>query len=274
MVKPKNARAECRKRLRESGSQTDDDSLQEEDSSGHCCEASAKLAEVNTKLDRILLSLTELEALKEKVSSLENESKNLKDSIEFAHNDITDLKSTTVYACSNIDRLGNEITSLKEDLDHWKRRSIRLESYSRRENIKIFNIQETADEDTEVVVKKFLSENLKIPSQDVRQIRFERVHRIPTRQTNKPRPIIARFSFFQDKEFVWSFIKNLKGTNTAIANDYPKEIENIHKALYPVLKKAKQEKNTAFFKVDRLIINGQVYKGNETINLPFYGLIM
>ena len=78
----------------------------------------------------------------------------------------------------------------------------------------------------------------------------------------------------QDEEFVWSFIKNLKGSNTAIANDYPKEIENIHKTLYPVLKKAKQEKNTAFFKVVRLIINGQIYKGNETINLPFYGSIM
>ena len=123
MVKPKNARAECRKRLHENGLQTDDDSLQEEDSSGHCCEASAKFAEVNTKLDRILHLLTELEALKEKVSSLENESKNLKDSIKFAHNDIWDLKSTIVYACSNMDRLGIEITSLKEDLDHWKRRS-------------------------------------------------------------------------------------------------------------------------------------------------------
>ena len=69
-------------------------------------------------------------------------------------------------------------------------------------------------------------------------------------------------------------LKNLKGSNIAIANDYPKEIENIHKTLYPVLKKAKQEKNAAFFKVDRLIINGQIYKGNETINLPFYGSIM
>lgn len=126
----------------------------------------------------------------------------------------------------------------------------------------------------EAVVKKFLNENLKIPQTNVDEIRFERVHRLPTRRSNKPRPIIARFSFFQDKEFVWSFIKNLKGSNIAIANDYPKEIENIHKTLYPVLKKAKQEKNAAFFKVDRLIINGQIYKGNETINLPFYGLIM
>ena len=272
MGKPKNAQSECRKRLRESGSQTDEDSLQEEDSSGHCCEA--KFAEVNTKLDKILHSLTELEALKDKVSSLEKESKDLKESTEFAHKEITDLKATIIYACSNVERLENELTSLQEELDHWKRRSIRLESYSRRENIKIFNVQETADENTEAVVKKFLNENLKIPQNDVDEIRFERVHRLPTRQSNKPRPIIVRFSFFQDKEFVWSFIKNLKGSSTAIANDYPKEIENIHKTLYPVLKKAKQEKNTAFFKVDRLIINGQVYRGIETNNLPFYGSIM
>ena len=232
------------------------------------------LAEVNTKLDRILHSLTELEALKDKVSALEKESKDLMDSAKFAHNEITDLKATVIYACSNLERLGNELTSLQEELDYWKRRSIRLESYSRKENIKMFNVQETADENTEAVVKKFLNENLKIPQTNVDEIRFERVHRLPTRRSNKPRPIIARFSFFQDKEFVWSLVKNLKGSNIAIANDYPKEIENIHKTLYPVLKKAKQEKNTAFFKVYRLIINGQIYKGNETINLPFYGSIM
>ena len=73
MGKHKNAQAECQKRPRESGPQNDEDSLQEEVSSGHCCEASSKFAEVNTKLDKILHSFTELEALKEKVSSLEKQ---------------------------------------------------------------------------------------------------------------------------------------------------------------------------------------------------------
>ena len=48
----------------------------------------------------------------------------------------------------------------------------------------------------------------------------------------------------------------LKGTKIGISHDYPKEIEAIHMKLYPVLKKAKQEKQSAFFKVDKLIING------------------
>ena len=69
------------------------------------------------------------------------------------------------------------------------------------------------NENTEAVVKKFLNENLKIPQINVDEICFEGVHRLPTRRSNKPRTIIARFSFFQDKEFVWSFIKNLKGSN-------------------------------------------------------------
>ena len=135
MGKPKNAQSECRKRLCESGSKTDEDSLQEEDSSRHCCEA--KFAEVNTKLEKILHSLTELEALKDKVSLLEKERKDLKDSAEFAHKEITDLKATVIYTCSNMEHLENELTSLEEELDYWKRWAIRLESYSRRENIKV-----------------------------------------------------------------------------------------------------------------------------------------
>ena len=51
-------------------------------------------------------------------------------------------------------------------------------------------------------------------------------------------------------------------------------MDMIHEKLYPVLKKAKKEKQSAFFQVDKLIINGQVYRGVETTNLPYYGKIM
>ena len=71
---------------------------------------------------------------------------------------------------------------------------------------------------------------------------------------------------------MWSFVKNLKGTTIGIANDFPEEIDEIHQKLYPTLKKAKQAKQSAYFNVDKLIINGQVYRGKETENL--YGAIM
>ena len=100
--------------------------------------------------------------------------------------------------------------------------------------------------------------------------------RVSSGTTNsKPRPIIFKLSSFHDKEFIKSFIKNLaKGRNLGISDDFPKEVEEMRKKLYPVLKAAKQEKRTAFFKVERLIIDGSLYRGPETIAFPLYGDLM
>ena len=102
--------------------------------------------------------------------------------------------------------------------------------------------------------------------------------RLPTRRnphrSSKPRPVIAKFSFYQDKQFVGSSVRKLKDTEVGLSHHYPKEIDEINEKLYPLLKKAKSGKQQAFFKVDKPIINGQVYRGKETENLPYYGLIM
>ena len=139
-----------------------------------------------------------------------------------------------------------------------------------------YGVDEVQTEDTEKEVRKVLVENLKMPKPKVDTLRFERVHRIKTREANssKQRPIIARFSFYQEKREVFSFAKNLKHTGISIGDDYPVEINNIYRKLLPVLKAAKREKKKAFFKVDKLIIDNSIYRGEETKGLPFYGNIM
>ena len=93
--------------------------------------------------------------------------------------------------------------------------------------------------------------------------------------TSTPPRLSSQLSSFHDKEFIKSFIKNLaKGRNLGISDDFPKEVEEMRKKLYPVLKAAKQEKRTAFFKVERLIIDGSLYRGPETIAFPLYGDLM
>ena len=93
---------------------------------------------------------------------------------------------------------------------------------------------------------------MKISQRDVDKIKFERVHRISTRanteQRSKPRPIKAKVSCFQDKEFIKAQIKNLrKGAKLGVADDFPREVCEVRKELQPVLKKARQEKKLAFF---------------------------
>lgn len=121
---------------------------------------------------------------------------------------------------------------------------------------------------------------MKIPKKHLDEIEFERVHRIPTRvregKTNqRPRPIIAKVSFFKDKQRIKSHIKHLpREKSFGVADDFPKEVDEIRKELYPVLKKAKKDHKTAFFNVERLIIDKAVYRGPETKKITLYGRIM
>ena len=173
---------------------------------------------------------------------------------------------------------------VQRELAELQRRHIKLECHSHRGNLKFYGIKEReheSNEDTEDFLRNFLRTDLKIPKEDEESIQFDRVHRLSARRVSsgtpnsKPRPIIVKLSSFHDKEFIKSFVKNLtKGRNLGISDDFPKEVEEMRKKLYPVLKAAKQEKRTSFFKVERLIIDGSLYRGPETIAFPLYGHLM
>ena len=271
-------RGEGRKRLRDGGSQTDDEDLV---ASGRS--TSARLDEMNAKLDKVLAVCGEIESLKKEISELKGELKELKglkESLEFADKEIISLKAEMAEISTTVKENGEDMNSFDTDIEALKRRNIKLEAYTRRENIRIYNIEEEPDENTEEHVRNLFVAKLRIPQNDVDAIRFERVHRIPVKpssqrsQSRGPRPVIVRFSHYQNKEFVRSFYKNLKGTKIGISDDFPREVEEIHKTLYPVLKQAKREQKRAFFNFDKLIIDGQIYRGKETKNLPYYGNIM
>ena len=159
---------------------------------------------------------------------------------------------------------------------------MKRECSTRQSNIKFFGIKDNHEEspsDTEETLRRFLKKEIKISQRDVNKIEFERVHRIPTRpntvQRSKPRPIIAKVSFFQDKEFIKAHIKNLrKGAKLGVADDFRREVDEVRKELQPVLKKARQERKLAFFNIEKLIIDGRMYHGLETKRFPFYGRLI
>ena len=82
-------------------------------------------------------------------------------------------------------------------------------------------------------------------------------------------------SFYQDKEFIKSHIKDIrKGSKYGVADDFPREVDEIRKDLQPVLRKARSEQKTAFFNVEKLLINGVLYRGPETKWFPIYRRLM
>ena len=86
--------------------------------------------------------MAEFDAVKTRVTHIEEEIKQLKLAAENTATEIKDLKTTTVYAYSWLEENNQELKSLKEEVMHLKRRNIKLEAYTRRENIKIFGIED------------------------------------------------------------------------------------------------------------------------------------
>jgi hypothetical protein len=71
-------------------------------------------------------------------------------------------------------------------------------------------------------------------------IEFGNVHRFGSRQNNnngteiKPRPIVARFLYYNDLAYVLECAKRLRGKPYGINQQFPAEIENRRRSLYPV----------------------------------------
>ena len=88
----------------------------------------------------------------------------------------------------------------------------------------------------------FLEQNLDMAEEESNEIPIKQVHRLgKIREDNKPRPIIAKFSFHKDKEHILSSARTLAGTNYGISQDFPREIVEIRKGLVKVMKEGRKE---------------------------------
>jgi len=113
-----------------------------------------------------------------------------------------------------------------------------------------------SNSNTETVLQESMRMKLKILPNDVKAIHSDRVLGFLCRHAIAE--TIVKLSAYQAKNFVKSFIKNIpKGTNIGISDDFPKKVDEVRRKLHLVLKAAKHEKKEAYFKVEKLLINGQ-----------------
>ena len=126
------------------------------------------MAEISAKLDKILEVEAEFDAVKTRMAHLEEENKQLKLAAENTAMEIKDLKITTVYAYNGLEENNQELNSLKEEVMNLRRRNIKLEAYTRRENIRIFGIEDERGESntrTEELVRIMTCAKMNIPKE-------------------------------------------------------------------------------------------------------------
>ena len=129
------------------------------------------------RIDKLQDLFTEIASLKDRLTEVEGENKQLKKAAEYTGKKLTDLKTCVANMCSRTASGTEEMKNLNMETQQLKcRNKIKLEANTRRESIKTYNFQEIESEiprDRADLVRSMMEEKMKISRVDMNEIRFE-----------------------------------------------------------------------------------------------------
>ena len=169
---------------------------------------------------------------------LKSELINLKQCANVLSQETTDIKNSMEIVQT---RQKQEISTLQE-------KTTDLEDRSRRNNLVFYGIKEQSKpgepEDCEdLILKEVLFKSGIITNEDLSGGIFDRAHRLGPIKSDqdRPRPIIARFTAYKDKEIILKNSFKLKGTSYGIAEDFSKATLDIRSQMVAKAKIARDK---------------------------------
>ncbi|KAM3619221.1 uncharacterized protein V6R79_004722 [Siganus canaliculatus] len=220
---------------------------------------------ISESITSIKLQLQKLDLLEQ----LSTDVKELKHSVEFNNSLIEVLKADNASLRSEVNNLKQLTAELQKDKINMANSILDLQCRSMRDNIVIHGLAEVENEThqkSEELLKSFLVKELKMKPEDAGAVRFSRVHRLGRTkpdQQRRPRPIVAKVVDSKMKSTVISRGKELKGSNYSISDQFPPEIMNRRRLLNPVMAEARKAKKNARLFIDKLYIDGALYRNSR-----------
>ncbi|CAH3168662.1 unnamed protein product [Porites lobata] len=202
------------------------------------------LKKIESKLAKLEIQTTELEAFKEEAKKGISE---LKDGANFAGKQLQEKAQESAKAQAEIAELTRKVQKHEEAVKETESKSLYLEAYSRRENIKFMNIEEGPQdqpEDTEEILRaddSFLKRERGYV--DAQNVEFQRVHRTGKTKDENSRPILARFLRYKDVKKIFSLGHRLKESKFQMFRDLPTEIVNAAGYRWKLLKLLNEEES-------------------------------
>lgn len=181
-------------------------------------------------------------------------------------------------------KLTNEIKELRKErkeeikrpeVDKLKDDIVKLECYSRKNNLKFYGIRESTYE-TKFDCNRVILSILKDSNIVLHPKALESAHRLGPKQKHNPRPIIVQFFHWGEKDFVYSKAQHIwKTTGIRIEEDFAPKVESNRKILKPILIAATKcvdangrHEFNASLRLDKLNVNGKVFTVNNMDKLP------
>ena len=189
-----------------------------------------ELIELQNKSFRHLVQVL-TDELRRDIRSISSDLHELKTSLQYSQKDIVNLENrlkSVETKCKDMDSL---VVNHDQDIESLAEKQEHLENYNRRNNVKILGVKEEKDETWEqsenLVVTK-IRELLHIDG----DLKVERAHRVGRPRYAKkshdgskvkvepqPRPIVARFESWKQKEKVIKAARAIKPTNIMFLED-------------------------------------------------------
>ena len=181
-----------------------------------------------------------IDSIGEEVKDIRNTVNELKESSTFSQKDIDDAKSNISKIETKITKANEDISEAHGDTEYLLDGQESLENYSQRNYIKVFGIPEKDTdngsdlevwEECEAAVKKEIYIKLKINPESMV---IERAHRVGKRidpfhhladgskVKSRPRPIVAKFLSWKDKDRVLRSARSIKPDGIQFLEDFSK----------------------------------------------------
>ncbi|XP_021343224.1 uncharacterized protein LOC110443368 [Mizuhopecten yessoensis] len=157
----------------------------------------------------------------------------------------------------NFESLEKVVNELKSDKDELKRSVTDLRWRSMKNNLVFSGLLESPKENTESLLREFLHVELNIQH----HIELGNVHRFGKFIRGKRRSIVARFIYNNGRSLVLKRSGMLAGTSFYINEQFPSEVEQKRRQLYPTYKDLKAKHHKVKLVRDKLIVDGKLYTG-------------
>ena len=205
-----------------------------------------------------------------KLNGVENRMAVVEDQLDYDGAEIAKLQQKVQQLVESNKTLAGRLMRAETTIDRQQTTITDLKMRSMRDNIIIKTsgptYKETREEQTESTVRKFLTDEMRIPN--VENICINSSHRMGQANGNFNRMLIARLPRRRDQTAIFDNASNLQGTNYSITKQYPPEVEERRQFAWADYKKARANRQAARFDGGTLVIGGNPVPKYDPIHLP------
>ena len=202
-----------------------------------------------------------IKIINQRITAIANDIDDVKRSLEFTESELQDkikIQENEMKKFKNYcdEKINNYSATEDSETKKLKDKIVDLENRSRRNNLRIDGISESAEETPEECELKALE--LFASKLNVNNVTIERAHRTGNinneRRKNKSRTIILKLLNYQDKIKILRNANKLKDTGIFINEDFAKETVEKRKQLWDEVKRLRLEGKYATLRFDRIVV--------------------